>query len=108
MRPVELQPPAVQALNVQQQSQAHATAPGTAQQAFAAQMQREASQRPSMVRETEQQTGTERVNNPGEDRGERARRRGRRGKTVKVPAEAPGPTQASGPETGGSKVDLIV
>jgi hypothetical protein len=107
MRPVELQPPAVQALNVQQQSQTAVTAPVTAQQAFASQMQRMVSERPSQVQAQDPKPGAPRADMLGEERGGRARRR----VSLRVGGERKAVTgleREPAADPGGSKVNLVV
>jgi len=56
----------------------------------------------------EQQAGTERADNPGEERGRRPRRRGRRSAVGERMIISEEPAGAPAPDPGGSKINLIV
>jgi hypothetical protein len=107
VRPAELQPPAVQALNVQNQQQAQVTGPQAAQQAFAAQMEKTASERPSQVQAPQPGDPARPARVLGEDQGEKPRRRPRRGAGREAaPREEEGGEVP--PAMPGSRLDLLV
>ena len=105
MRPVDLQPALFQTPNVERTGQQQVANPQTAQQAFAAEMQRQAGVRPSQVQTLE--PGQEAK--PGavkpEEHGERRQRRQRRRAPVGSAGGGGGPspaTSAGSPTTAGS------
>ena len=121
MRPVDLQPALFQTPNVERTGQQQVANPQTAQQAFAAEMQRQASVRPSQVQTLE--PGQEAK--PGavkpEEHGERRQRRSRRrAATARVavpgPAGQPEPAGGTAPKTEesgeppapGSRIDWVI
>jgi len=107
VRPAELQPPVIQALNVQNQQQAQVTGPQVAQQAFAAQLEKTASDRPAQVQAP--QPGAEGLSAKvlGEDHGEKPRRQPRRGTGKGASGKREGGTEPV-PAVSGSRIDLLV
>jgi len=116
MRPVDLQPAILQTPNVERTGQQQVANPQTAQAAFAAELQRRASERPAQVQPPEAQEGAQPARVKPEERGEqRARRRPRRravgtARSASITAgaasaEPPAPAEPGAP---GSKLDVVI
>ena len=107
MRPAELQPAAVQAVNVQNQQQAQVTGPQLAQAAFAAHLQKTASERPAQVQPPQPGAEALPARVLGEDHGEKSRRRPRRGRGKGASGKAEAGVEPA-PASPGSRLDLLV
>ena len=110
MRPVELQPAIFQAPNVERIGQQQVANPQTAQQAFAAEMQRRASERPVQVQEPEAKQGAQPGEIRPEERGERRTRKFSRRRAVASARSAPAGTEAAVAETTtpGSRINVVI
>lgn len=104
-----MQPAIIQTPNVERTGQQQVANPQTAQAAFAAELQRRASDRPSQVQHTEAQQGAQPGAIKPEERGEKPPRRPLRKRVRPAPkaaaAEAPAPEAAPGE---GKHVDVTV